>query len=119
MELKGSKVSGDEEEGETPTEGDREGVKQMGNKAKIEREEAEAEKMKTGHRQSKPPPPLATPRLLPPQFLRDHQATVWQHFRVGCLSESCLPTLIQHFLNFYHTPDGKVADCSFPHTLTI
>lgn len=52
-------MSGDEEEGETPTEGDREGVKQMGNKAKIEREEAEAEKMKTGHRQSKPPPPFS------------------------------------------------------------
>ncbi|KAK2859303.1 hypothetical protein Q5P01_003923 [Channa striata] len=53
------------------------------------------------------------------KFLRDHQATVWQDFRVGCLLESCLPTLIQHFLSFDHTLDGTVADCSFPDTLTI
>ena len=47
MELKGSKESGEEEEeeeGKAPTEGDREGVRQIGNEGKIEREEVDAEK---------------------------------------------------------------------------
>lgn len=47
MELKGSKESGEEEkEGEAPTQGDRKGVRQIGNGEKIERKEVEAEKYK-------------------------------------------------------------------------
>lgn len=45
MELKGSKESGEEEEGKAPTEGDRKGMRQIGNEGKTEGEEMEAEKM--------------------------------------------------------------------------
>ncbi len=45
MELKGSKESGEEEEegGEAPTEGDRKGMRQIGNERKTEGEGVEVE----------------------------------------------------------------------------
>lgn len=46
MELKGSKQSREEGEGEAPTEGDRNGVRQIANGGKTKRKEVEAKKIK-------------------------------------------------------------------------